>query len=83
VRSQRPGGLDGAGLAGEPFVLRYVDADHGDRLVLVNLGRELTVDPAPEPLWLSGLVAVLSPPPGDHGVEGTPAVKTKTSPRRC
>jgi len=42
------------------FVLRYVDADHGDRLVLVNLGRELTVDPAPEPLWLSGLVAVLS-----------------------
>jgi hypothetical protein len=60
MRSQGPGGLDGAGLAAEAFVLRYVDADHGDHFVLVNLGRELTMDPAPEPLWLSGLVAVLS-----------------------
>jgi maltooligosyltrehalose trehalohydrolase len=56
LRSQRPGGLDGAVVAAEALVLRYFDADHGDRLLLVNLGRELTVDPAPEPL--------LAPPVG-------------------
>jgi maltooligosyltrehalose trehalohydrolase len=54
--AQRPGGLDGAVLAGEAFVLRYFDAARGDRLLLVNLGRELSLDPAPEPL--------LAPPAG-------------------
>ena len=48
--SQRPGGLDGAVLADEAFVLRYFDGALDDRLLLVNLGRELSIDPAPEPL---------------------------------
>ena len=55
---QRPGGIDGAVLGDEAFVLRYFDVAQGDRLLLVNLGRELTVDPAPEPL--------LAPPAGAH-----------------
>jgi maltooligosyltrehalose trehalohydrolase len=48
--SQRPGGLDGAVLGDAAFVLRYFGGADGDRLLLVNLGRELTIDPAPEPL---------------------------------
>ena len=53
--SQRRGGLDGAVLGDEAFVLRYFDDGHGegeqgDRLLLVNLGRELSIDPVPEPL---------------------------------
>jgi maltooligosyltrehalose trehalohydrolase len=55
-RAQRPGGLDGAVLAEEAFVLRYFGGEAGDRLLLVNLGRDLHLDPAPEPL--------LAPPAG-------------------
>ena len=54
--AQRSGGVDGAVLASEAFVLRYFDGAQGDRLLLVNLGRELSIDPAPEPL--------LAPPAG-------------------
>ena len=54
--AQRPGGLDGAVLALEAFVIRYFSGEQHDRLLLVNLGRELAVDPAPEPL--------LAPPAG-------------------
>ena len=54
--AQRPAGIDGAVLALEAFVIRYFGGEHGDRLLLVNLGRELSIDPAPEPL--------LAPPAG-------------------
>ncbi|HWI14865.1 MAG TPA: malto-oligosyltrehalose trehalohydrolase, partial [Burkholderiales bacterium] len=39
--AQRAGGVDGAVLASEALVLRYFDRDgtHGDRLLVVNLGR--------------------------------------------
>jgi maltooligosyltrehalose trehalohydrolase len=54
-RQQRPGGVDGAVLGPEAFVLRFF-GDHGhDRLVLVNFGADLPLTPAPEPL--------LAPPP--------------------
>lgn len=44
-------GLDGAVLAGEAFVLRFFgDKGNGDRLLLVNLGLDLNLSPAPEPL---------------------------------
>jgi maltooligosyltrehalose trehalohydrolase len=49
-RAQRPGGLDGAVLAEEAFVLRFFGGEDGDRLLLVNFGRDLRLDPAPEPL---------------------------------
>jgi maltooligosyltrehalose trehalohydrolase len=49
-RRQRPGGTDGAVLGQEAFVLRFF-GDHGDdRLVLVNFGADLPLNPAPEPL---------------------------------
>jgi maltooligosyltrehalose trehalohydrolase len=71
--------IDGAVLADEAFVLRYFH-DGGDRLLLVNLGRDLHLYPAPEPL--------LAPPEGmrwgvlwssedvRYGGGGTPPAET-------
>ncbi len=42
--------IDGAVLAQEAFVLRYFSHVGEDRLLLVNLGRDLLLNPAPEPL---------------------------------
>ncbi len=47
---QRRGTVDGAVVSQEAFVLRYFGDEHGDRLVLINFGRDLHLDPAPEPL---------------------------------
>jgi len=55
-RDQRPRGVDGAVLAGETFLLRFFGENCDDRLVLVNLGSDLHLASAPEPL--------LAPPPG-------------------
>jgi maltooligosyltrehalose trehalohydrolase len=55
--AQRWGGMDGAVLGTEAFVLRFFEDGAGDRLLLVNLGTDLHLDPAPEPL--------LAPP--EHG----------------
>jgi len=49
-RGQRPRGVDGAVLGPDAFVVRFFGDDGGDRLVLVNLGRDLLLNPAPEPL---------------------------------
>jgi maltooligosyltrehalose trehalohydrolase len=49
-RAQRPGGLDGAVLAEEAFVPHFFGGEYGDRLLLVNVGRYLRLDPASEPL---------------------------------
>jgi maltooligosyltrehalose trehalohydrolase len=48
--AQKPRGVDGAVLAPEAFVLRFFGEGGDDRLLLVNLGRDLHLDPAPEPL---------------------------------
>jgi maltooligosyltrehalose trehalohydrolase len=49
--SQRPLSFDGAVLDEQAFVLRFFGATHAeDRLLIVNLGRDLRLDPAPEPL---------------------------------
>jgi maltooligosyltrehalose trehalohydrolase len=55
-RVQKRGDIDGAVLSAEAFVLRYFGEGGDDRLVLVNLGRDLNLAPAPEPL--------LAPPAG-------------------
>lgn len=47
---------DGAVLDRNAFVLRAFSAAYGDRLLVFNLGRDLHLDPAPEPL--------LGPPEG-------------------
>ena len=58
LRSQRPGGVDGAVLGPDAFVLRFFAEDGHDRLLVVNLGHDLHFDPAPEPL--------LAPPEDMH-----------------
>jgi maltooligosyltrehalose trehalohydrolase len=49
-RAQKLHGLDGAVLAPDAFVLRYFGDDGDDRLLIVNLGVDLHLNPAPEPL---------------------------------
>jgi maltooligosyltrehalose trehalohydrolase len=55
-QAPRRGGMDGAVLGPEAFVLRFFGAHADDRLLVVNLGRDLALNPAPEPL--------LAPPEG-------------------
>ena len=43
-------GVDGAVLGPASFVLRYFADDSDDRLLVVNLGERLPLEPAPEPL---------------------------------
>ncbi len=72
--------IDGAVLGPEAFLIRYFSGASGDRLLLVNLGRDLSLLPSPEPLLA---------PYGDSAWElywssedvryrgnGTPAVET-------
>src|SRR5262249_44695263 len=47
---QLPRLLDGAVLGPQTFVLRYFAEEGNDRLLIVNLGPDLHLDPAPEPL---------------------------------
>jgi maltooligosyltrehalose trehalohydrolase len=49
-RSPRGRSVDGAVLGPEAFVLRYFGDGGDDRLVIVNLDRDLKLEPAPEPL---------------------------------
>jgi maltooligosyltrehalose trehalohydrolase len=49
-RQQRIGGIDGAVLGQEAFVLRFFGDNGHDRLVLVNFGADLSLTPVPEPL---------------------------------
>lgn len=77
--AQRTDWMHGAVLGREAFVMRFFGGDEGDRLVLVNLGKDLKMSPAPEPL--------LSPPEDSHwevlwsseaalyGGNGTPPVE--------
>ncbi|WP_395748871.1 malto-oligosyltrehalose trehalohydrolase [Prosthecobacter sp.] len=44
------GTFDGAVLSASAFVLRFFGHDQNDRLLLINLGPHLHLDPAPEPL---------------------------------
>jgi maltooligosyltrehalose trehalohydrolase len=48
--AQPEGAVDGAVLGDEAFVLRFFGDEGDDRLLIVNLGRELTFSPCPEPL---------------------------------
>lgn len=55
--AQEKGMVDGAVLGQEAFILRFFSRKGDDRLILVNLGVDLHLDPAPEPL--------LAPPEGN------------------
>ncbi len=81
--AQRLRGVDGAVIGDEAFVLRYFGEGGDDRLLIVNMGRDLNLDPAPEPL--------LAPPEGaiwttlwssedfTYGGGGTPRLETKNN----
>jgi maltooligosyltrehalose trehalohydrolase len=56
LQSRGPGSFDGAVLGPDAFLLRSLGRGEGDRLLLVNFGRDLRLSPAPEPL--------LAPPEG-------------------
>ena len=49
-RAQRVRGVDGAVLGAESFVLRFFGEQEDDRLLLVNFGLDLPLNPGPEPL---------------------------------
>ncbi len=79
-RAQRQGRVDGAVLGPEAFVLRFFGEDGDDRLLIVNVGRDIRLNPAPEPL--------LAPPEDTHwhilwtseaaryGGDGTPKLES-------
>jgi maltooligosyltrehalose trehalohydrolase len=48
--AQRSDRIHGAVLGTEAFVLRFFGGGDGDRLLLINFGRDLHLRPAPEPL---------------------------------
>ena len=65
-------GVDGAVLGPDAFVLRFLARDGDDRLLLVNLYRDLVLEPAPEPL--------LAPPSDGRAVERVRATLFQSSP---
>ncbi len=74
--------LDGAVLAERAFVLRYFDpAGRDDRLLLVNLGGDLRLNPAPEPLLAppeaGGWRTLWSSENPAYGGGGTPPLETQ------
>jgi maltooligosyltrehalose trehalohydrolase len=50
VLGQRPCRIDGAALTDDAWVLRFFSQSGADRVLIVNLGRDLLLGPAPEPL---------------------------------
>jgi maltooligosyltrehalose trehalohydrolase len=80
-RAQRKGAVDGSVLGEQAFLLRFFAEDGDDRLLVVNFGRDLHLDPAPEPL--------LAPPENmewetlwssedpQYGGNGTPPLDTE------
>ena len=58
VLRRRPCRVDGAVLGDEAWMLRFFSEEGADRLLIVNIGPDLHLDPAPEPLLA---------PVADHG----------------
>ena len=48
--ARRPCRIDGAEFADEAWMLRFFSESDGDRVLIVNLGRDLLLGPTPEPL---------------------------------
>ena len=72
--------LDGAVLGERAFVLRYFSELGDDRLLLVNLGPTLFLNPCPEPLLGPidghGWKVLWSSEDPKYGGNGTPALET-------
>lgn len=50
IAMQDVSAIEGAVLSSAAFVLRWFDATHGDRLLVVNIGKECFLEPPSEPL---------------------------------
>jgi maltooligosyltrehalose trehalohydrolase len=72
--------VDGAVLGRDAFVLRYFSTVGDDRLLLMNLGADLHLNPAPEPLLAplerAGWRVLWSSESTEYGGCGTPPVET-------
>ena len=79
--AQRPRGVDGAVLGREAFVLRFFGEEGDDRLLVVNFGRDLHLDIAPEPLLAppvdSVWTALWSSEDPRYGGAGTPPLESE------
>lgn len=80
-RAPYPGGVDGAVLGTEAFVLRFFGEKGDDRLLLVNLGTDLQLKTMPEPLLApmegGGWKLLWSSEDPRYGGNGTPALGKK------
>jgi maltooligosyltrehalose trehalohydrolase len=79
LAAQRSDAMHGAVLGAEAFALRFFDAAEGDRLLVVNLGRDLALSPLPEPLLAppreGGWELLLSTESPRYGGDGTPPIE--------
>jgi len=75
--------IDGAVLSSDAFVFRYFSAADGDCLLLVNLGNDLQLNPAPEPLLAPlanhGWRLLWSSESVEYGGSGTPPLETQAN----
>jgi maltooligosyltrehalose trehalohydrolase len=75
--------LDGAVLGDHAFVLRFFGVGADDRILVVNLGVDLWMNPAPEPLLAphegGGWQVQWSSESPSYGGNGTPALETKAN----
>lgn len=80
--SQDAGAIHGSVVGNEAFVLRYFGREHGDRLLLINLGRDLEWRPTAEPLVASPVGAswrvLFSSEEPMYGGTGTALLDTKS-----
>jgi maltooligosyltrehalose trehalohydrolase len=82
-RAQERRGVDGAVLSSDAFLLRFWGHRGDDRLLLVNLGSDLRLDSAPEPLLAppadSGWTTLWSSEDPKYGGTGTPPLDSDES----
>jgi maltooligosyltrehalose trehalohydrolase len=83
LSSQRRGGIDGAVVGPEAFVLRWFgEAEGDDRLLIVNFGRDLQrasiADPLVAPPAGAGWRLALSSEDPAYGGTGTPPIESST-----
>jgi maltooligosyltrehalose trehalohydrolase len=82
-RAQTPRGVDGAVLGPAAFVLRFFGQPGCDRLIVVNLGADLALNPAPEPLLAPAVDTVWtvlwSSEDPRYGGAGTAPLETKNN----
>ena len=82
-KAQRNDWMHGAVIGPEAFVIRYLGGEEGDRVLLVNLGRDLVLNTVPEPLLApperSRWELLWSSESAVYGGSGTPDIEAEGS----